>query len=199
MHPADNIPDHWAGNIRNVFADMEAVRKARAKGKAARLANSAEMALVPFQGGGTARPAEAEQASARPAEAEQASARPSGPGTPAEAEQASAHTGTSRQVDCVRIRLAGCARVKMIRRPEHVDELVQVSRETFNIDSTTPVQLHVQDGDGDIWERFDFDSSNLHQLARRFHENVSAVTPPHPIFGVGLLRVMVVVDRRGPD
>ena len=199
MHPADNIPDHWAGNIRNVFADMEAVRKARAKGKAARLANPAEMALVPFQGGGTARPAEAEQASARPAEAEQASARPSGPSTPAEAEQASAHTGTSRQVDCLRIRLAGCARVKMIRRPEHVDELVQVSRETFNIDSTTPVQLHVQDGDGDIWERFDFDSSNLHQLARRFHENVSAVTPPRPIFWVGLLRVMVVVDRRGPD
>ena len=177
-HPADNIPDHWAGNINNVFADMEAVRTARSKGKAGRPANPAEMAVVPYEGG-TARPAEAERAAARPAEADQASADPSGHGALTGAEQALAHPRSSEQVARLRIKLAGGGRVKMICRPEHVDELFRVGRETFSILPKTPIQLHVQDGDGDIWERLDFDSDNLHQLARGFvsGECVRSYTP----------------------
>ena len=130
MHPSDNIPDNWNGNIRNVFANMEAVRKARAKAKAGRSSNEAETALVPFQGG---------------------EALPS-VGRPSEACPGQADTASGEQPDRLRIKLAGCQRIKMIIKPKHVDQLVHECRETFNIDEETPIQLHFQDGEENTWE-----------------------------------------------
>ena len=125
MHPSDNIPDNWNGNIRNVFADMEAVRKVRAKPKAGRSSNEAETALVPFQ--------------------------------PSEACTGQADTASGEQQDCLRIKLQGGQRIKMIRKPKHVDQLVHECRETFGIDQETPIELHVQDGQENTWERLDLD------------------------------------------
>ena len=126
LHPQDDIPEKWQQDVHAFFAHMEAVRKGRErreqKPKREAAGGEAEGASIPREAEGASIPREAEGAS-----------------IPREAEGAS--------IPNLRIKLDGSARIKQIQKPKHVDELIRVCKEAFNLAVDMPIRLQTMDGE----------------------------------------------------